>query len=654
MKNRISLFSIWLCLSLPVSGEVGDKFLCQGVWYQITNESTVKQAFEVSAVRYDSAYITLPDSITNGVHTYAVTNAIMSYNKETCALRHYNKIDLSGAKHITTLTHQYSQLIAVDTLILPPNLTRFPLSFSTLDSINGSTILEDKENLLPGIHRIYSTGTQALENIRLNRCTSLMEADISSYTSTLSSVVNPNNLFSHNPFLEKLLLPTTLTVFGNYMFASDSRLVELSIPDSLKSIKNEVFSGTPISVLRLGEKVETISPINASYNMQRIEVDSANPYYMAEDGVLYTKNQSVLWRYPVARPGSEYRMSPKTESIIYNAFSVSSGGGFNFDDLEEWRQMQELYALKTLVCSNTLKNIGDYAFEGSGITNFVGFSDTQVQSIPRYCFTRSAIQSISYPETLRKIGFRAFAETPDLVTVGTTLPPCLNSVEGEAFRDAWKLAELDFYACEELLEIPVSMCLNDSSLEYLALPRNLQTINDNAFMGCVSLREIVCPAIEPIEINASVFQGVNKNECVLKIPSCSLEKYKTADVWKEFFYIDATSMYYLKAEASDANAGIITGEGTYKKGEKATLHAISNEGFEFVQWSDGETRNPRYIDMTKDVSLVAEFVQKSPSDLDQITNDQMGNRENVKILRNGYLFILRGDRTYTITGQEMK
>ena len=40
--------------------------------------------------------------------------------------------------------------------------------------------------------------------------------------------------------------------------------------------------------------------------------------------------------------------------------------------------------------------------------------------------------------------------------------------------------------------------------------------------------------------------------------------------------------------------------------------------------------------------------------IDQMSNDPMRKCENEKILRNGQLFILRGDKVYTVTGQEVK
>ena len=58
---------------------------------------------------------------------------------------------------------------------------------------------------------------------------------------------------------------------------------------------------------------------------------------------------------------------------------------------------------------------------------------------------------------------------------------------------------------------------------------------------------------------------------------------------------------------SDAN-GVVDGSGVYPYGATATLTATPNEGYHFVQWSDGNTDNPRQVQVTGDMSYAAEFV----------------------------------------------
>ena len=54
--------------------------------------------------------------------------------------------------------------------------------------------------------------------------------------------------------------------------------------------------------------------------------------------------------------------------------------------------------------------------------------------------------------------------------------------------------------------------------------------------------------------------------------------------------------------------GTVTGQGTYKIDETATLTATAASGYVFSQWSDGVTDNPREVTMVKDMTLTAVFV----------------------------------------------
>ena len=53
--------------------------------------------------------------------------------------------------------------------------------------------------------------------------------------------------------------------------------------------------------------------------------------------------------------------------------------------------------------------------------------------------------------------------------------------------------------------------------------------------------------------------------------------------------------------------GVVTGSGVYQHGATATLTATPNEGYHFVQWSDGNTDNPRTMTIISDITLSAKF-----------------------------------------------
>jgi len=61
---------------------------------------------------------------------------------------------------------------------------------------------------------------------------------------------------------------------------------------------------------------------------------------------------------------------------------------------------------------------------------------------------------------------------------------------------------------------------------------------------------------------------------------------------------------------TDATNGSVSGGGTYDINSQVILTATPNENYYFVQWSDGNTDNPRTITATQDANYTAEF---SPS-----------------------------------------
>lgn len=73
------------------------------------------------------------------------------------------------------------------------------------------------------------------------------------------------------------------------------------------------------------------------------------------------------------------------------------------------------------------------------------------------------------------------------------------------------------------------------------------------------------------------------------------------------FGTESVTVYTLDVSASDAVMGIASGSGRYEEGSVVTVSATAYPCFKFCKWSDGLTENPRQVEMTSDVSLVAMF-----------------------------------------------
>ena len=108
--------------------------------------------------------------------------------------------------------------------------------------------------------------------------------------------------------------------------------------------------------------------------------------------------------------------------------------------------------------------------------------------------------------------------------------------------------------------------------------------------------------------------------------------------------------YTLSLSVQDSTAGSVTGGGTYKADSKVTINATPENGYEFDRWSDNNTDNPRTITLVQDISLTASFKQSKKERFDNITD----SATPTKLIRDGQVFILRGEKTYTLQGQEIR
>lgn len=75
--------------------------------------------------------------------------------------------------------------------------------------------------------------------------------------------------------------------------------------------------------------------------------------------------------------------------------------------------------------------------------------------------------------------------------------------------------------------------------------------------------------------------------------------------------IDSTQLIYytVTLSANDSIRGSVIGSGIYVEGSRIEIKAVSNEGYRFVDWSDGVTDSVRTIRVISDINLVANFAE---------------------------------------------
>lgn len=115
----------------------------------------------------------------------------------------------------------------------------------------------------------------------------------------------------------------------------------------------------------------------------------------------------------------------------------------------------------------------------------------------------------------------------------------------------------------------------------------------------------------------------------------------------------APTLYEVNVKPENTAQGWTTEGGSFELGTQIMLYAHPANGFEFSQWSDGNTENPRFLTITKSVDLNAKFKVKSPNEIGATYSTTTGTPIK-KVISNGKVFIEYGDKTYTTQGIEIR
>ena len=78
---------------------------------------------------------------------------------------------------------------------------------------------------------------------------------------------------------------------------------------------------------------------------------------------------------------------------------------------------------------------------------------------------------------------------------------------------------------------------NCSSLRDMIIPGSVSDIGGRAFQGCTNLRNVICHAENVPNASTDIFSKVPVEEGTLRVPSESVNLYKNAEPWKNFYHI---------------------------------------------------------------------------------------------------------------------
>ena len=289
----------------------------------------------------------------------------------------------------------------------------------------------------------------------------------------------------------KITLPNTVTKINDDALKGNKKIVSVTIPGSVKDIANNAFQGCP----NLEEIIFTnpdkasnnlIIRINAFQNcpkltkceiparanqvvgnifkgctsLTEIKVNANNPYYFAQDGVLFGpalvnyqpqyEDAYTLQSYPAGREGAYTIPSivhgKKIDQIWTSGFEGASG-------------------LTGISIPSSIGRLGTAAFEGTGLTH------------------------VTIPDTVQQVDPAVFQNCTSLVSV--KLLNGITEIDQYLFANCISLQHVDMP--DTITKINIYAFHNCTSLTSLALPKRLTSLSVGCFDKCINLQHVVVP-----------------------------------------------------------------------------------------------------------------------------------------------------------------
>ena len=607
-----------------------------GIWYDF-NSSTLTASVTYRGSSYTSysgeytGSIAIPSSVTYNSVTYSITS-----------------IGTAAFQDCTDLT----------SVTIPNSVTS--IESGAFYNCSGLTSIEIPNSVISiGNHAFY--GCSALTSIEIpNSVTSIGQYAFSGCSGLTSPVYNAH-VFAYMPtsYSGAYTIPEGIETITGGAFKLCSGLTSVTIPNSVTSIGNYAFSVclSLTSVTCLGETPATIGEYALGNGNILVPCGTLDTYKSAwsnyADKIKYhSLEYSIFGKVNIEGAGSV-----EVPQTICDSLTAIPNYGYHFvqwsDGITDNPRTIELTQDTTFTAEFAISRTGTcgddllltWTYDPSKKELTISGNGTLNGNYTFGLESPTNIQKLEIQSGVTSIGNSAFANEENITSI--KLPNTLTSIGNHAFVNCKKLSDITIP--ESVTTIGKAAFKNGNRLENIILGAGIENIGDSAFANCPYILAVYAHMEYPPVINASVFADDGDLSLVdLFVPESALTRYKKTAVWKVF---NLQVGQEPEPEPQDIyTISYIGHESAILGSEDVALHlpeAPEIEGFTFLGWRPVAT----FIESN---TIVIEAVYESEGGTDLPAEVSVPANPTQKLIRQGNVYILTGDKTYTLTGQAVK
>ena len=428
--------------------------------------------------------------------------------------------------------------------------------------------------------------------------------------------------YNHRNSIHTITFADGITSIGENAFADFTNLTDIYAPWT-ENIPVLPASNNPQPSVKLHIPCSVISAYQAAgWGNYTVETeytasgtcgaDGDNLTWTLCEGVLTISGTGAMANYPALNMPWKYFITSITSVIISDGVTTIGTSAFN-----------GCSNLTTLTVPPSLTSIGQNAFSGCWAMESLYISD-----LTAWCNISFGTYDSS---PFCRNGYLIYVGGGDLYVNGTkvttlTIPDGVTEIKNHAFYGCACITDIQFNQVTSIGNEAFNGC---HGLTEVTIPEGVTAIGNYGFAYCTHLQSISIPA-SASSLGTSMLAADNaltdiyvqwtenipvwpenftkkspQSSITLHVPCGAMNLYQTANGWKDYTLEAESGPYTITVTAEEG--GSVDGGGSFNCGASVTLTATPDNNYRFIQWSDGDTHNPRSVTVNGNATYTAQF-----------------------------------------------